>query len=69
MSGNKALIGSVKTDEKYRNKGFGTLLVTRLCSYLQQNGFEVYLCREENKNTDFYSHIGFSDCGEWTSIK
>ena len=66
---NKALIGSVKTDKAYRNRGLGTLTVTRLCSYLQQNGFEVYLCREENKNKNFYSQIGFSDCAEWTSIK
>lgn len=66
---NKALIGSVKTDEKYRKKGIGSLIVTRLCSYLQQNGFEVYLCREENKNEKFYNRIGFADCGEWTNIK
>ncbi len=68
-SGCDALIGSVKTDKNYRNKGFGTLTVTRLCSYLQKNGFRVYLCREENKNKDFYSRIGFIDCGEWASIK
>jgi len=64
-----ALLGSVKTDEKYRKKGIGTLLVTRLCSYLQHSGLNVYLCREENKNEDFYSRIGFENCGEWTSIK
>ena len=67
--GKSALIGSVKTDEKYRNKGIGTLLVTRLSSYLQNKGLKVYLCREENKNKDFYSQIGFKNCGEWTSIK
>jgi len=64
-----ALIGFVKTDKKYRKKGIGTLLVTRLCSFLQQNGLKIYLCREKNKNKEFYSRIGFEDCGEWASVK
>lgn len=69
MTDKKALVGSVKTDENYRNKGYATRLVTRLCATLQQRGLEVFLCRENNKNKDFYSRIGFIDCGEWVSIK
>lgn len=69
MADGRALIGSVKTDEEYRKNGIGTRLVSRLSAYLQQRGFEVFLCRKENENRDFYSRIGFCDCGEWVSVK
>lgn len=64
-----ALIGSVKTDEKYRNNGYGTELVTTLCSSLQEVGRQVYICREEDKNNGFYVRLGFADCGEWMTAK
>ena len=63
------LIGSVKTDREFRNKGIGTFLVTKLCAFLQKENKTVFLCRDENKNEDFYSRIGFKNCGEWMSIK
>lgn len=69
MTDKKALIGSVKTDKNYRNRGFASTLVTRLCSFLQQKNLQVFLCRENNKNEVFYSRIGFENCGEWMSIK
>jgi ribosomal protein S18 acetylase RimI-like enzyme len=64
-----ALIGSVYTKEEYRNKGIATKTVTELCAFLQQMNLSVFLCRENNKNKDFYSRIGFIDCGEWASVK
>ena len=69
MTENEALLGSVKTRENYRKRGFGTKTVTELCSFLQGKGKDIFLCREENKNKEFYSRIGFADCGEWMSIK
>ena len=64
-----ALIGSVKTDREYRNNGYGTKLVAELCSYLQESGRQIFLCREENKNREFYLRLGFADCGEWITAK
>ena len=69
LDGKSALIGSVSTKEDYRFKGIGTSLVTELCAFLQKKDLSVFLCRENNKNKDFYSRIGFDDCGEWMSIK
>lgn len=66
MTEEAALLGAVAVKEKYRLKGFGTLVVSALCEKMQKESKEVFLCRENNKNEEFYCRMGFENCGEWT---
>ena len=57
-----AVLTGVKTDEKYRRQGFAGEAVKYLCNCVPGS---VYLMREDGKNENFYSEIGFKNIERW----
>lgn len=57
-----AVLTGVKTDEKFRRQGFAGEAVKYLCSCVSGS---VYLMREDGKNENFYSEIGFKNIERW----
>lgn len=60
-----ALIGAVGCMEKYRREGRGTNSLKSLCGALLRDEKEIFLCREENNNKEFYRENGFEDVGDF----
>lgn len=61
-----AVLTGVKTDEKHRRQGFAGEAVKYLCSCVPGS---VYLMREDGKNENFYSEIGFKNIDSWRMYK
>lgn len=61
-----AVIAAVKTNPKYRKKGYGSALVSAMC--FDVSG-DVYLMREKDKNESFYKKLGFENIGNWRMYK
>lgn len=59
---NAAVLSGVKTDEKYRNRGYAGALIRVLATEI---GGNIYLMREQDKNEHFYNELGFKNVGEW----
>lgn len=57
-----AILSGVKTQDDFRNNGYGSALVKSLVADV---GVTVYLMREENKNEKFYINSGFINDGKW----
>ena len=57
-----AILTAVRTSDEYRRQGFGSALVSAICSDVK--GY-VYLMREENENEEFYTRLGFINYGKW----
>ncbi|MGI5172784.1 GNAT family N-acetyltransferase [Treponema sp. OMZ 840] len=62
-----AQLGGVYTIPAFRRRGFACLLVSRLCTELQKNGYTPVLFTD-TKNTaaySLYTSCGFSVCGDY----
>lgn len=63
---NNAIITGVRTNPKFRKKGYGSALVSTICSNVVG---DVYLMREKDKNESFYKKLGFENIGNWRIYK
>lgn len=63
---NDAIITGVRTNPDFRKKGYGSALVSSLCSDIVG---DVYLMREKDKNESFYKKLGFENIGNWRIYK
>lgn len=63
LSDTSAVIGAVCTAPEFRNKGFGSICLSRLKEKL--NGKAIMLMRTSDRNSDFYLRSGFCDSGEF----
>lgn len=61
-----SILSAVRTENEYRNCGFGSSLVSYICGDV--NGI-IYLMRDEGMNESFYNRLGFSDIGKWRMYK
>lgn len=57
-----ALLTAVRTDEKFRDMGYGSFLVSYICSDVKGT---VYLMRDKEINENFYKRLGFDNIGVW----
>lgn len=63
LSSTAALIGSVCTLPPYRKRGIGRACLSHLISGLGSR--EIFIIRQWGKNQEFYTGLGFEDCGKW----
>lgn len=63
---NSAILSSVKTEPEFRRLGYGSKLVNYILNDVKKT---VYLMRNENKNEEFYSKLGFKNIGKWRMYK
>lgn len=61
-----AVLTAVQTMPEYRNMGYGSALVSYICSDVSKN---VYIMREQGRNENFYSRLGFKNIGKWRMYK
>lgn len=61
-----AVLTAVQTTPEYRNMGYGSALVGYICSDVGKN---VYIMREQGRNENFYSKLGFKNIGKWRMYK
>lgn len=52
----------------YRNKGYATLCMKRLCSDLIAEGKSLCLCGDNPKAANIYRKIGFEQIGTWVTL-
>ena len=64
-----AVVAGVSALPEYRRTGRGSLLLNSLTRELTQEGRQVYLCREEEKNREFYHACGFEETGWWNAYR
>jgi uncharacterized protein len=65
-----AMIIGVCTHQSYRNKGYASICVSRICNELLHNGKTLCLTYTNPKAGSIYKKLGFEDIGEWiTYIK
>ena len=60
-----AVIGSVTVSEKFRNKGYGSELVSYITDRLFSENRKIFLLRDENENQAFYERLGFKNTDKW----
>ncbi len=65
ISSVSAMIGGVFTLPEYRNKGYATAVVGRLCSFLLEKKITPILFFENPKAASIYHRLGFKDFGKW----
>lgn len=63
---NDAVLTGVKTDERYRKIGLAGAAVKYICNCVDGS---IYLMREDGKNENFYSEIGFRNIERWRIYK
>lgn len=61
-----AILTSVQTAPEYRNKGYGSALVSAMVCDIKG---KVYLMRESDKNEAFYKKLCFENTGIWRMYK
>lgn len=61
-----AILTAVRTVDEFRRMGYGSTLVTTICSDI--NG-PVYIMRDANRNESFYTKLGFKNIGKWRMYK
>lgn len=61
-----AVLTAVRTDDEFRQMGYGSALVKYICSEVKGT---VYLMRDENLNENFYKKLGFENIGKWRIYK
>ena len=59
---NTAVLSAVRTQEKFRNMGYASFLVSYICNDVKGS---VFLMREANINESFYNRLGFENTGIW----
>ena len=57
-----SILTAVRTENEYRNQGFGSALVSYICGDVKGT---VYLMRDDGMNEGFYKRLGFEDIGRW----
>ena len=57
-----SILTAVRTENEYRNQGYGSALVSYICSDVKGT---VYLMRDDGMNEGFYKRLGFKDVGRW----
>ena len=57
-----SILSAVRTENEYRNNGFGSMIVSYIVNDVKGN---VYLMRDEGMNESFYKKLGFEDIGIW----
>lgn len=65
ISSVSAMIGGVFTLPEYRNKGYATAVVGRLCAFLLEKKITPILFFENPKAASIYHRLGFKDFGKW----
>jgi uncharacterized protein len=60
-----AMVVSVATLEKYKQKGYATKIVAKLCHDLLKEGKELCLFYDNPRAGSIYKKIGFQDIGFW----
>ena len=66
MIDNYSILTAVRTEDEYRRMGYGSALVSAICSDVK--GY-VYIMRDSNANEKFYSKLGFKNTGKWRMYK
>ncbi|MCM1285630.1 MAG: GNAT family N-acetyltransferase [Acetobacter sp.] len=61
-----AILSSVKTYPEFRRMGYASKLVNYMLNDVKGT---VYLMRNQNKNEEFYSKLGFKNIGKWRMYK
>ena len=61
-----SILSAVRTENEYRNNGFGSVLVSYIISDI--NG-TMYLMRDEGMNEGFYKRLGFENIGKWRMFR
>ena len=61
-----AVLSAVRTDDEFRRMGYGSSLVSHICSDVKNT---VYIMRDMNLNEDFYKELGFENIGVWRMYK
>lgn len=64
-----AMIVGVASDPGYRNKGFTSACMIKLCKELLEEGKEICLFYDNPKAGSIYRRLGFQDIGMWTMAK
>lgn len=65
-----AMVVGVATREGYRNRGYASLLVSRLCKTSFDEGLSFLCLFYDNPKTgSIYRKLGFSQLGRWAMIK
>ena len=57
-----SILSAVRTENEYRNNGFGSMLVSYIINDVKG---DVYLMRDDGMNESFYKRLGFKDIGKW----
>lgn len=65
---NVSMLGYVITDANSRGKGLATILCSKVCKDLQNEGKNVFLINYSNESTRLYDKIGFEVCCEWEKL-
>lgn len=63
------VIGAVATLPAYRGRGYASACVSNLAASLQGEGRRVYLSPKNDRARQLYAGLGFSVCGEWSTLK
>lgn len=61
-----AMIVGVCTLEEYKQKGYATKIMGKLCSEVLSEGKELCLFYDNPKAGSIYKRLGFQDIGRWT---
>lgn len=67
VSGKSVLLSAIAIDERYRSRGIGKELMTRV-----ENRFPdrtIFIFKEKDKNNAFYRTLGFSKIDTWVTAK
>ncbi len=68
-SSDSAMIVAVATDKKYRNKGYATAVMSKLCSDLLNEGKTPCLFYNNPSAGKIYERMGFKKIGFWKMLK
>ncbi|MFO7882027.1 MAG: GNAT family N-acetyltransferase [Kosmotogaceae bacterium] len=68
-AGDSAMIVAVATDRKYRNKGYATAVMSKLCSDLVKEGKTPFLFYSNPFAGKIYERIGFRNIGIWKMLR
>lgn len=66
--GNVSIVSYVITDERYRRRGFASMLYQAACRELQQEGKEVYAVYYVDNSIRLHHKVGFKDCCEYGKL-
>ncbi len=61
-----SILSAVRTENEYRNNGFGSILVSYIMNDVKGT---IYLMRDDGMNESFYKRLGFKDTGKWRMFR